>query len=812
MKTQNYVWIFGIILLIGITSMSTVMAAPVTDTSGIMTLSGPVLQEFGMRFVPKYNVTLLSFNSTNTSNCQVGKLRDNSHNLLASVNVNGTNQFNILYNLTAGQTYYVSCNNTATSYTGYYDNCAFPIGRTNVNFTGSYDSSAGDDTTYCREIVSVTTQNTSELYPPAGPAISFQGQTPVNNTIQYYTNNSIVMNTTASGMGGAVNTTQRIYYENGTLFTSYVNASFNVTHTFTGLPIGRLYINATLNNATNSTTTDTRLLTIYNITVGSITNPSTNQNITQYLNVNWTNSTTTNNSVAINNFRVFLMNADTTLNQTLAYTSSLNFSSYDVYLNNLSIGNYYIGIEVNDSKGNKVNYTRILFNHPTNAQLNITAINYTGGSVQNFAVNITELNTSRTISQSTTNNLTQIDIIRGYAYYILLTVAGQANTAITYNATGNPYQAYQFTVYPANSINVSIYNESSGVVINQSVTLTITDTQTLQQYVYTTSTGNYLITNIGVGNYTLAVASPTPIYYSPRYYIVNTNSDTQKLNAYLAASNNTLLFNVKTTAGVPLSGILVTQSTNVNGTVVILQSSYSDISGKAQFVYIPYTFYQFSASGTGYTTTTFDLNPVLFTSYDIVMNTLGQGIVVPTAYVSYSPGTFYNRQGDKFNFTITSTYNGLTNYSYTVTGPNVSISNSGTNSNGQTFSNNFRIANATQGSTLTIFYQYTLMNGVYYNQTITYPISIPLYNQTLTSIGQGQTFGFEVGDRVLIVTIIDIICFGVGLAVFGAMGGLFLAVANTTIFSLSGFIPIWIFYSTLVIALLYMIGRGVDNG
>jgi hypothetical protein len=142
----------------------------------------------------------------------------------------------------------------------------------------------------------------------------------------------------------------------------------------------------------------------------------------------------------------------------------------------------------------------------------------------------------------------------------------------------------------------------------------------------------------------------------------------------------------------------------------------------------------------------------------------------------------------------------------------MNINHSGVNVNGESFSNNFSLSNVSSGQVMTLYYEYLLSNGVYYNRTIVYPINIPLYNQTLQSLGSGRDFGFGLGDKVFIVVLLDLLCFGVGFAVFGPVGGLGLVLANTGIWVGVGFVPAFMFYATFVIAVFYMIGRGVDNG
>lgn len=543
-----------------------------------------------------------------------------------------------------------------------------------------------------------------------------------------------------------------------------------------------------------------------------ITNPlSTTQN-TRYLNITYLNATSNVIGASISYYNISLLNSDLTFNQTIQGNNSVNNSYYlDVYNLNLSINNYFIKVEAVDTVGYK-SYDLESFNLTTNVLLNVTAWNLTTNQINVFNVSVVDLNNSNSYFNSTSGGIIYFDLVKGDSYNIIFMSSGYITRNITYVANQSSFQNLNISTAPPNSFTVYVFAENGGSLITQNDTIVLTDIVNLNQYSYNFTSGILFVSGLNPGNYSLFVISNGSISYAPRYYNLVINGDYQIVNTYLALTANTVLFNTKTTAGTPLSGVLVQQMTNINGSVKIIQSSLSDISGKAQFSYVPYTLYMFNASLVDYQNVSFILNPVLFSSYDIALSPLVQGVIVPTAYVSFSPVSFYKGQNDSYNFSITSTYNGLTSYYYNVSFPTYLISHSGTNLNGESFGDIFNLSNASSGQTVTLYYQYVLSNGVSYNQTIVYQINIPLYNKTLYSLGQDQTFGFQVGDRIFIVVIIDLVCFGVGFAVFGPIGGLGLAFLNNSIFAVVGFVPWFMFYASIVIALLFIFGQGVDNG
>lgn len=649
--------------------------------------------------------------------------------------------------------------------------------------------------------------------PSPTPTISFNS--PANNSI-YFNNASVSLqvNTTTTNLGGSINQTHFIYDNSGNLVLNSTGTGANYSSNWSlNLSSGRYFINASFTNGSATNNTGKLNFTLYNFTVGAITNPTSNQNQTsEYLNITWTNTTISNNATNITNFIITLYDVYNNYVATIATSTILSYN-WNVYQQNLSTGMYSIQVTVNDSFGKQANYTAVQFNLLTNALLNVTAYNISlSAAISTFNVSSIDLNNGAIGFYNTTTGLAYINMVKGNSYNITFTSTGYAQINQTYNANSSTYQSLQIISGPINSLTINVYDESTGLLVTQNTSLILTNLATSQQYNYTTINGTRLTSTLANGNYSLIVSSSSPTYYFPRYYYIQVENNYQIINTYIAATNNSVLFNTKTTAGTPISGILVRQYVNVNGSVVLAQSVLSDISGKAQFSYIPFTYYSFVASATGYNTNSFALNPVLFTSYDIVMDVITRGVVVPTAFVTFSPTSFYKSQTSNFNFTITSTYNGLTSYAYTFTGVGVNISHGGFNANGQSYSDTFSLANASSGQTMTLYYQYELANGVTYNRTIVYQINIPLYNQTLYSIGQDKTFGFEIGDRIFIVVVLDLICFGVGFLVFGPLGGLGLVLLNTGVFVSVGFVPAFMFYATIVIAVLYMFGQGANNG
>jgi hypothetical protein len=84
-------------------------------------------------------------------------------------------------------------------------------------------------------------------------------------------------------------------------------------------------------------------------------------------------------------------------------------------------------------------------------------------------------------------------------------------------------------------------------------------------------------------------------------------------------------------------------------------------------------------------------------------------------------------------------------------------------------------------------------------------------NNINTTTGQDKTTGYFVGDRVLIVTFITVIMFGVGWSIGGAGIGFVFALIPILFFINVGFVPKQLYYITFFFLVVYLISRGSDT-
>lgn len=401
--------------------------------------------------------------------------------------------------------------------------------------------------------------STTAFYPfTANNIINFQGQTPSTDTKQYYTNNSIFINTTAI-VTNFTNTTIN-FYNTTDILNTFTGLQNQTTLNITGLTPGLYYYNATAQNITGGLfNTETRNITIYSITSGILTIQNSTE-LRQFLNITWTNSTTTNNITTIQNYKINLLNNYQTLNNTLLITTGNNLTNYNLYIQNYSIGIYYIQLSTTDTNNNNINSTQQV-NITRNAQLNITAYKtYSNTNITNFTVTIYNINKTTTETYTTTNYTVQADIIRQDIYNIDLNATNFTTSTQQglYNNAYNTITFYDFGIVNCtNGINtttftINYYDENSPAIpTNATTNIQLTATQggftTNYSYALPLATTHRLcLLNNQTVNATIYIQYTTTPGYTNRYYIYNTlyNTTGQTINLYDWTNTNASLLRV----------------------------------------------------------------------------------------------------------------------------------------------------------------------------------------------------------------------------------------------------------------------------
>lgn len=600
----------------------------------------------------------------------------------------------------------------------------FTINNGSENYRGRYitltiTNSAGGGALLVEEMVLYF--NTTVSYSTPTTIIS----SPSNNTIQYVTANTFLFNTTDFNLtGSGFNTTERVYFENGSLYQGILNASSNVSNNITINSTGIYYINATSTNGSYVLNTSTYIFTLYNLFEANIT--SNTSIISSLKNVTWVNGSTTNSSVPITSYTLYLLYPNASF-ETL-YSGLDNNFTFNAYSKNLILNDsYYLVLKTLDNRGVNVNVSQLL-NVSFNAQLNITANN--GSGIPSFSVNVTNLDTGVTNTYSTSSGVISLDSVQGTNYSLTLfnsgSAYGYANITLSL-----PYNVQNFILDPFNTIKVYSFLETDSSVLGVNASLSFVGSNNSFTELLNGSNANY--SYIPSDTYTVYVSS---VGYADRKYVVTViNGSSQILNIYMLPSNLSSVIGIyiKSLSDNIITGATVSIQQLVNTSYIGIAQGMTDGTGFVTFALQEGKPYRLVITANTYNVYytpfvpylanspyTFKLSP----TSGFVFTTLGDFI-----NYAYSPlGTTINSTNETFSFT-TYSLNGSVIYTYMDCDGNVqNVSGSPT---GSTLSINL---NVTAGATLTCQYGFDTVQSGFYSFNVTY-IGYSPYPDSFASSG-----------------------------------------------------------------------------
>lgn len=585
---------------------------------------------------------------------------------------------------------------------------------------------------------------------------------------------------------------------NGASWTNQIYTVDSHLHEYTGTEYLTYFARAEYNDTLNYTSLRSDVIGIVGLNPQPpiITNPLDTIQNARYMVISYLNATPTVSGATITNYSIVLLNSDTTYNRSIiSYNALQNNYTWDVYSANLSLGTYYIKVIANDSLGLS-SFDIESFNLTTNVLLNISAYNIS------TKINTFNASINGTMYSTTTGNIT-VDLVKGIYNVIVDSLNLASNTTLTIVET-IPVTQYNFTLYPDAMIIFTTYSEVDGTLITTPTNITIVNAY--YSFNLTTSSGTVKLNNLPVGTYTVNFNNPV---YSPTQYVVTMNDDSYiRLNAYLKNAT-AILFNYKDYGSTPIEGVSLNIYRYVGGSLTLVGSYLSDVTGKVQFYALSNTFYAFNSSKSGYQPYYFTLNPVLFTSYDIPLSSITSGSATPTGYINYNPSTFYENQLVNFGVLFSSPYNSFVSYQYTFTYPGGSISHSGTTNSGEFFNDTFRL-NDTSSHIATLTYSWLLSNGATQSNTVNFIVVAPWMNKTMVNMGD-RDYGMLIGDKVFLLTLLLIVLMGASYLAVGMVGALLFGGILILIMTFNGFIPVTatpLYYVFGFVAIIIIAFRG----
>lgn len=665
-----------ILLLLMITLLSTNARADsiqqIENTKTNMTATSILTYNSYVGEIIYANINFTSLNATKfpASTATMFYILNSTCGVLSNASFSGDTA-TIEYNFTQGSHYWLGIKNLNNSVHNYANNVTVThLNTTRIRFIATfYDN--GDNPATCG---AGSFGNDSQarafglglytgIWTPSAPLtndsfIVFQGQTPINDTKQYYySNNNVTVMTNASYFGGRINTTIFLYNSTGlyaTAFNSTINqtALFNIT--FSNLPVGTYRLNATATNGSRTNITSQVTFYIYNISVNGINTPIDNQNVSgQFLNITWNASLTTPNVTSISNYNVSLRNSDGSFNRTIVFTNGL-FFNYDLYEQNLSVGSYKIRVTSVDANSNQA-YQEQNVNLLTNTLLNISAVTISGSVINNFSINAYNSIYNYNITVNTTNGVAFVNQVRGLINLTIDAVGYSTNFSKASIQVNTKNYSYRFTLYETNTFNITFYNQANPTVLLSGINISLDLISSLFAQNYTTNTGGLYLPLLIPETYTMRYYSPS--YTTRFYYFTLSNRSYNEIKLYLINSSVNYNYTVYIVNQVlnPVEGAIVKNlkydlATN---SYLVQEIGITDVSGKTTFtVTFNDEYYKQVVeypSGTLKKTTTPDYidSPSVIIPISLGDNNIAEDVI---SYAGISGTLVFNNVSDNFRF------------------------------------------------------------------------------------------------------------------------------------------------------------------
>lgn len=367
-------------------------------------------------------------------------------------------------------------------------------------------------------------------------------------------------------------------------------------------------------------------------------------------------------------------------------------------------------------------------------------------------------------------------------------------------------QIVVFDLYTANSIDIRIYDETTGILLN-GTNITVTKIFGAVQQENNTATGLISYENLTYGNYTFSFEGTD---YSQRSYSVLIGNKTyQTLNVYLLANttDKVIFAFEKYSSNQVIEGVTLQINKVINGTDTLIAVLTSDITGRTQFYFDTTERYCFIATKSTYTTKEWCLNPIIFTSYTIKLETsveLETGNDYEEILIDFTPNRYWNNQNNTITFTFANPEGSLINYGFNATYNGSTISASGTNAYGGLITNDLEILNSEYGDKVILYYYYQ-KSGNSSPRSFKLIYDIYGYNATTDSLldNPPEDYGLGEFEKTLISTSITILVGGASAYFGGALAGGIMALFMFAWLMYIGFLHFWV--GIISIILLFII-------
>jgi len=447
--------------------------------------------------------------------------------------------------------------------------------------------------------------------------------------------------------------------------------------------------------------------------------------------------------------------------------------------------------------------------------INVSAVNgYSGQSIYNFTGWAYNIDQAYNTSFSAVGNYTEIPAISGNDYQLFVNHTDYAISSSdnfkNVTVSGRVYNA-SFSLYSKNSIRINIYDEQTTNLIT-GTNISIVLTGNASEDTYYTTTGHYILENLTDGLYTLKFAGGN--YTTKTYSVTVADQSTQNLNAYMSSNYATVIFTVSNSlTGGTIEGATFTASKQINSTWTVVESKFTDVTGRVQVSYLPNVKYKYSITLTGYVSKIFYLDPVIFSTYSILMTPIASTDMdadYEQVNIVYYPYYFFNNAQNNLTFLFASPNGVLESYGFNASFPGGSVQMNGSNSIGEDFNIDLNITGALLLDTVNITYWYDSTIGDYKEFSATYGIigGTNVLNNTISYIRAGEIANLGAFEKALIGIFFIMILVGLAFMLGGLQVSSVVLMLGFGLFAWLGFFPLWGVLPALLVAFILIVWGG----
>ena len=432
-------------------------------------------------------------------------------------------------------------------------------------------------------------------------------------------------------------------------------------------------------------------------------------------------------------------------------------------------------------------------------RLNITAIDRSSNAIDGFTIY-----RNGTVIGTASNGFVHVDNLTVGSYNITIAHPLYETKSAILNVTStDTYQFHQFQLFDSNSISINIYDEATSALITDNVSITYTSDY--GEFTNHTTSGHDYVANLTAAEYSIQFEAAG---YSIRTYVITiTNNTHSNLNAYLSGTNTTIFVFQDKDTGEYLENVLLSMYRNINGTPAVVESKYTDITGRTEISYSPDVKYSFLCTKTGYENLYFELDPISFDSYDIQMEksvSVNSSIDYDKISIVYSPKSFNNNENTTFTFIIQSPYGELLSYGFTATFPGGTASASGSNAIGEYLSETINISGADSFDRVRLDYSYSTGLAGERNFTVYLPIDSPYAGTNTFLKNKDEHYGLGIFERILVASLIVLAVVGVATLSGRPVEGMALGLVVFGMMAYAGFIPLWSILISMLLGVMFI--------